>query len=310
MFENQVVWITGASSGIGEALALQFADASARLVLSSRREEELKRVRNLCLERGLEPDRVLILPLDVTDYDAMQPAVAQVINTFDRIDMLINNAGVSQRALCVETDLSTYRQLMEIDFFGQIALTKAVLPQMIRQGSGHIGIMSSVAGKVGAAIKIARYGFKYTDEAIRAARHDVATGADQAYLDAVAARDAADVYREAERLADSNLAVVERLYEQGQTSEYDLLRAQVQAPPGQVALRPGAVTPFAIVNDKGGEVTMVLDKGVLGHRLVNAHPLVNHMTTALTPADLLRFLEAAGHPARLLDLGAAGQDQG
>jgi Ala-tRNA(Pro) deacylase len=77
-----------------------------------------------------------------------------------------------------------------------------------------------------------------------------------------------------------------------------------------LGVRPGAVTPFAIVNDKGGEVTMVLDKGVLGHRLVNAHPLVNHMTTALTPADLLRFLEAAGHPARLLDLGAAGQDQG
>ena len=153
MFENQVVWITGASSGIGEALALQFADASARLVLSSRREEELKRVRNLCLERGLEPDRVLILPLDVTDYDAMQPAVERVINVFGRIDMLINNAGVSQRALCVETDLSTYRKLMEIDFFGQIALTKAVLPQMIRQGSGHIAIMSSVAGKVGAPFR-------------------------------------------------------------------------------------------------------------------------------------------------------------
>lgn len=85
------------------------------------------------------------------------------------------------------------------------------------------------AGKVGAAIKIAKYGFTYTDETIRGARHDVATGADRAYLGAVAARDAAEVYREAERLADSNLAVVERLYEQGQTSEYDLLRAQVQA---------------------------------------------------------------------------------
>jgi outer membrane protein TolC len=85
------------------------------------------------------------------------------------------------------------------------------------------------AGKVGAAIKIARYGFNYTDERIRAARHDIATQADKAYLDAIAAQEAAYVYREAERLADSNLAVVHRMYEQGQVSEFDYLRAQVRA---------------------------------------------------------------------------------
>jgi NADP-dependent 3-hydroxy acid dehydrogenase YdfG len=150
MFEHQVVWITGASSGIGEALAVQFAHASARLVLSSRRQEELNRVRDRCVEAGLEADQVLVLPLDVTDYDAMQPALEQVMSVFGRIDMLINNAGVSQRAPCIETDLSVYRKLMEIDVLGQIAMTKAVLPQMIRQGSGHIAITSSVAGKVGA----------------------------------------------------------------------------------------------------------------------------------------------------------------
>jgi NADP-dependent 3-hydroxy acid dehydrogenase YdfG len=149
MFENQVVWITGASSGIGEALALQFADASARLVLSSRREKELNRVRDLCVDAGLTPEQVMVLPLDVTDYDAMQPATEQVMRVFGRIDMLINNAGVSQRALCVETDLSVYRQLIEINVLGQIALTKAVLPQMLKQGSGHIVVTSSVAGKVG-----------------------------------------------------------------------------------------------------------------------------------------------------------------
>ena len=85
------------------------------------------------------------------------------------------------------------------------------------------------AGKVGAAIKIAKYGFAYTDERIRAAKHDVATEADRAYLSAVAAREAAMVFGEAERLADSNLAVVEKLYKEGQVSEYDYLRAQVQA---------------------------------------------------------------------------------
>jgi outer membrane protein len=85
------------------------------------------------------------------------------------------------------------------------------------------------AGKVGAAIKIARYGFAYTSERIRTERNNIATEADKAYLDAVAAREAAEVYREAERLADSNLAVVERLYAHGQVSEYDLLRAQVRA---------------------------------------------------------------------------------
>jgi len=150
MFKNQVVWITGASSGIGEALALQFAGDSAQLVLSSRREDELNRVRDLCLDAGLKPEQVLVLPLDVTHYDAMQPALERVMSAFGRIDMLINNAGISQRARCIETDLSVYRQLMEIDVFGQIALTKMVLPLMVEQGSGHIAVTSSVAGKVGA----------------------------------------------------------------------------------------------------------------------------------------------------------------
>ena len=77
-----------------------------------------------------------------------------------------------------------------------------------------------------------------------------------------------------------------------------------------LGVRPGAVTPFAVANDKGGAVTMVLDKGVIAHRLVNAHPLVNHMTTALTPADLLKFLEAAGHPAQLIVMEPAGQGAG
>lgn len=150
MFENQVVWITGASSGIGEALALQFATAGARLVLSARRETELERVRRLCAERGLAPDQLLVLPLDVTDYPAMPGALASVLQRFGRIDMLVNNAGISQRSRCVDTDMEVYRRLLEVNVFGQIALTKQVLPRMIEQKSGHIVVTASVAGKVGA----------------------------------------------------------------------------------------------------------------------------------------------------------------
>lgn len=153
MFKDQVVWITGASSGIGEALALQFAAEGARLVLSARREQELQRVRRSCLEQGLADDQVLVLPLDVTDHAAMPAAVDRIVATFGRIDMLINNAGISQRSRCVDTDMAVYRALMEVDVLGQIALTKQVLPRMISQGSGHIAITSSVAGKIGAPFR-------------------------------------------------------------------------------------------------------------------------------------------------------------
>lgn len=153
MFENQVVWITGASSGIGEALALQFAAEGARIVLSSRREEALERVRQACIESGSRPDDVLVLPLDVTDFEAMPGALERVLAAYGRVDMLINNAGISQRDRCVDTRLEVYRRLLEIDVLGQIALTKCVLPVMQKQGSGHIAVTSSVAGKVGAPLR-------------------------------------------------------------------------------------------------------------------------------------------------------------
>jgi len=150
MFKDQVVWITGGSSGIGEALALQFSAEGAKVVLSARREEELKRVRESCEARGADQGSILAVPLDVTDCDAMPAAVEQITGAFGRIDMLINNAGISQRSLCVDTDMSVYRRIFEVDVLGQIALTKHVLPIMIEQASGHVVITSSVAGKVGA----------------------------------------------------------------------------------------------------------------------------------------------------------------
>jgi dehydrogenase/reductase SDR family protein 7 len=150
MFKGKSVWITGGSSGIGEALALQFAAQGARITLSARREDALNRVRDLCISQGSDAGDVLVLPLDVTDHESMPAAVERVISTFGRIDMLINNAGISQRSLCVDTDMSVYRQILEVDVLGQIALTKSVLPLMLEQRSGHIAITSSVAGKIGA----------------------------------------------------------------------------------------------------------------------------------------------------------------
>ncbi|MBL1272215.1 MAG: dehydrogenase/reductase SDR family protein 7 [Marinobacter maritimus] len=150
---DRTIWITGASSGIGEALAVRFAQEGARLVLSARRESELERVAERCRDKGLGADQILVLSLDVTDWDALPGAVQAVLNRFGHIDLLINNAGVSQRSLCVDTDMEVYRQLMEVDVMGQIALTKAVLPQMLERGAGHIAVTASVAGKVGAPLR-------------------------------------------------------------------------------------------------------------------------------------------------------------
>ena len=149
MFKNKVVWITGASSGIGEALALQFAHKGAKLILSSRREDELNRVKQACVDLGAEPENIMLLPLDVTQIDTLVNKAEQACAFDGHIDILINNAGISQRSTFLDTSLETYRTIFEIDFFGQVALTKAVVPMMIEYGSGHVVVTSSVAGKMG-----------------------------------------------------------------------------------------------------------------------------------------------------------------
>ncbi|XID75686.1 SDR family oxidoreductase [Alkanindiges sp. WGS2144] len=142
---GKVVWITGASSGIGEALAHQFAKHGAQVVLSARRLDELERV-----ARHLRnPEQHMILPLDVTDYPALAAAYGEVIQKKGRLDWLINNAGISQRALIHDTTEQTDRKIMEIDYFAPVAITRQVLPSMLKQGSGHVVFVSSVAGLLG-----------------------------------------------------------------------------------------------------------------------------------------------------------------
>lgn len=144
MYQDQVVWITGASSGIGEALAYEFARQGARLVLSARRVDALDAVRRQCVN----PERHLVLPLDMADCAALPAAVQQVLATMGRIDVLINNAGISQRSLVKDTALEVDRRIMEVDFFGPVALTKAVLPHMLQQRGGQLAMVSSVVGLV------------------------------------------------------------------------------------------------------------------------------------------------------------------
>ena len=141
-YKNKVIWITGASSGIGEAVAYAFAKEDATLVISSRRKDELERVKSNCPD----PSKVKIVPLDVGDYKSIEDKVKPVLSELGRIDILLNNAGVSQRALAKDTSLDVYEQIMAVNFMGSVAMTKAALPFMLRQKSGHIAVVSSLTG--------------------------------------------------------------------------------------------------------------------------------------------------------------------
>lgn len=150
-FNQKVVWITGASSGIGEHLAYAFSKAGAKLILSSRKEKELERVKSQCVD----PTMVRILALDVTNFDEIPNIAQQAISSFGQIDLLINNAGISQRALVKDTNLSVDQRIMDVNFIGTVAVTKAVLPHFLSRQTGHFVVMSSVTGKLGTPMRSA-----------------------------------------------------------------------------------------------------------------------------------------------------------
>jgi len=145
-FNNKIVWITGASSGIGEELVYAFAKQGAKIILSARRESELKRVAD---QSKLSKENFLILPFDLAELKNANDLTQQVINKFERIDFLINNGGQSQRSLVLETSEEVERKLMDTNYFGHVALTKSVLPFMVKQHAGKIIVISSIAGKFG-----------------------------------------------------------------------------------------------------------------------------------------------------------------
>lgn len=144
-FENKWIWITGASAGLGAAMARAFARANANLILSARNEDRLREVVKTCDGKGEKH----ILPLDLTDVDSLSGIVNDALSFGNRIDILINNGGISQRALAEETLPEVSRKVFEVNFFGTIELTRLVLPAMLRQKSGHIMTISSVVGKFG-----------------------------------------------------------------------------------------------------------------------------------------------------------------
>lgn len=150
-FKDKVVWITGASSGIGEHLAYAFAREGARLALSARNETELQRVRRQCGEST----QVYLAPLDVTDFERIPQVAQEIISHFGYLNYLVNNAGISQRALVKNTELEVDRRIMDVNFTGTVAVTKAVLPTLLRQQFGHIVVISSVMGKIGTPLRSA-----------------------------------------------------------------------------------------------------------------------------------------------------------
>ena len=145
-FFNKTIWITGASSGIGKAVALELSRENTHLILSDINESGLVEVAALCEKNGCT---TLIVPIDLSDEKSVELTAQMVIDKKLKIDCLYQFAGISQRSLVSETPMFVDRKIFEINFFGAIALTKAVLPEMIKNGGGQIAVTSSLVGKFG-----------------------------------------------------------------------------------------------------------------------------------------------------------------
>ncbi len=156
--------MTGASSGIGEALAYALAAKGAKLILSARRKEELERVKGNC-PPATQPD-VRVLPLDLSKSETLHLSTEAAIQIFGHVDILVNNGGISQRSFAKETLIEVDRRIMEVNYFGPVALTKYLLPHFLQRKAGHFVTVSSVTGIFGtpyrsgyAASKHALHGF-------------------------------------------------------------------------------------------------------------------------------------------------------
>ncbi|MCD6566989.1 MAG: SDR family oxidoreductase [Bacteroidales bacterium] len=143
---KKIVWITGASSGIGEALVYDLVAQGATVIASSRNEEKLQQVKKNC---GENESSCFIQILDMEQQDNYPELAEKIIKLYKKIDILLHVAGVSQRSSDEDISLETIRRIFEINFFGTVALTKAVLPYMKAQGYGHIAVTSSIVGKFG-----------------------------------------------------------------------------------------------------------------------------------------------------------------
>ncbi|MFA7402033.1 MAG: SDR family oxidoreductase [Bacteroidales bacterium] len=169
-FNNKVVWITGASSGIGEACAYAFAKEGAILILTALEADLLEKVKTKCLESGAVD--TAILPFDLSNTAEINTLAQKAIDCFGHIDILYNNAGISQRANTIDTDMHVIRKIMEVNYFAPVMLSKAILPLMLEQGGGQLVVTTSIAGRFGfplrsaySSSKHALYGFFETVQA-------------------------------------------------------------------------------------------------------------------------------------------------
>jgi len=149
---NKVIWITGASSGIGEALCYKLNEIGAKLIISSRSRDGLYQVKHNCTKNQLD---IHVLPLDLENTSDLQSKANAALAIYGRIDIVIHSGGVSQRSLAMETDLDVAKKIMNINFWGTVALTKALIPSMLSNKEGHIVIISSLVGKFGTKFRSA-----------------------------------------------------------------------------------------------------------------------------------------------------------
>lgn len=156
-FNNKIIWITGASSGIGKSLALALSHYDCKLILSARRQQALENVKAICKH----PEHVKVLTLDLAETNTLAAITETAISIFGRIDLLINNGGISQRSPIIETSIEVDRKLMEVDYLGTVALSKAVLPHFVAQKSGHYVVVSSLMGKFSSPLRSAYCGAKH-----------------------------------------------------------------------------------------------------------------------------------------------------
>jgi dehydrogenase/reductase SDR family member 7 len=158
-FTDKVIWITGASSGIGASLAEELTAGGAQIVVSARREGNLEDVANKCALVGKRP---MVLPFDVLDFDEHEKAFNKIVDSFGRVDVLVLNPGRTQRALAMDTPIRETRDLFELNYFSYINLAKLVVPTMTsRKSGGQVIILSSIAGKLGTPIASSYSSTKY-----------------------------------------------------------------------------------------------------------------------------------------------------
>lgn len=142
---KKVIWITGASSGIGAALTKVYCKSGAQIIISARSEEKLSEIKESCSNS----ENITILPLDLSKPDTFGELVQKAWELNNGIDLIINNAGISQRSLAIDTDIEVDRKLMEVNYIGTVALCKALLPYFIERKKGHIAVVTSLVGKFG-----------------------------------------------------------------------------------------------------------------------------------------------------------------